>query len=85
VKIDQLTMETYEENDLSGIPELIEVVRLQDTGPQEASRAIRKKLYASDWFDRCHNANDRQEIWKHTQAITCLNGISSFHTIVDRR
>jgi len=44
VQIDQLTMETYEENDLSGIPELIEVIRLQDSGPQEASRAIRKKL-----------------------------------------
>lgn len=44
MQIDQLTMETYEENDLSGIPELIEVVRLQDSGPQEASRAIRKKL-----------------------------------------
>ncbi|EWC46398.1 hypothetical protein DRE_04341 [Drechslerella stenobrocha 248] len=42
--IDRLTTEEYDENDLSGIPELIEAVRLQDTGPQEAARAIRKKL-----------------------------------------
>ncbi|KAF3922139.1 hypothetical protein AA313_de0210420 [Arthrobotrys entomopaga] len=44
VQIEHLTTEQYEENDLSGIPELIEAVRLQDTGPQEAARAIRKKL-----------------------------------------
>ncbi|RPB16833.1 hypothetical protein P167DRAFT_531773 [Morchella conica CCBAS932] len=29
---------------MSGIPELIESIKLQDTGPTEASRAIRKKL-----------------------------------------
>ncbi|KAK6337195.1 putative actin patch assembly and actin polymerization protein [Orbilia javanica] len=44
VQIEHLTTEAYEENDLAGIPELIEAVRLQDTGPQEASRALRKKL-----------------------------------------
>ncbi|KAK6346529.1 putative actin patch assembly and actin polymerization protein [Orbilia brochopaga] len=44
VQVEQLTTEAYEENDLSGIPELIEAIRLQDTGPQEAARAIRKKL-----------------------------------------
>lgn len=31
-------------DDLSGIPDLVEVVNLQDTGPAEAARAIRKKL-----------------------------------------
>lgn len=31
---------------MSGIPELIEAIKLQDSGPTEASRAIRKKLYA---------------------------------------
>jgi len=46
VQIDRLTSEQYEENDLSGIPDLVEVIRIQDTGPTEAARAIRKKLYA---------------------------------------
>lgn len=32
----------YEEEDLSGLPDLIEVVKLQSTGPTEASRAIRE-------------------------------------------
>jgi hypothetical protein len=44
VQIERLTSEQYEENDLSGIVDLIEVIRLQDTGPTEAARALRKKL-----------------------------------------
>lgn len=44
VYVDNLTSEVYEENDLSGIPDLVEVIRIQDTGPTEAARAIRKKL-----------------------------------------
>ncbi|KAF8422636.1 VHS domain-containing protein [Tirmania nivea] len=44
VQVDRLTSENYEENDFSGIPDLIESIRLQDSGPSEASRAIRKKL-----------------------------------------
>ncbi|CUS06766.1 unnamed protein product [Tuber aestivum] len=44
VHIERLTSEEYDENDVSGIPELIEAVKLQDSGPSEASRAIRKKL-----------------------------------------
>lgn len=44
VQVDRLTSESYEENDFSGIPDLIESIRLQDSGPSEASRAIRKKL-----------------------------------------
>lgn len=31
-------------DDFSGIPDLVEVINLQDTGPSEAARAIRKKL-----------------------------------------
>lgn len=46
VHIDRLTSEEYSEHDMSGIPELIEAIKLQDSGPTEASRAIRKKLYA---------------------------------------
>ncbi|KAF8459422.1 hypothetical protein BGX38DRAFT_9638 [Terfezia claveryi] len=44
VQVDRLTSESYEENEVSGIPDLIESIRLQDSGPSEASRAIRKKL-----------------------------------------
>jgi len=44
VQVDRLTSEEYEADDLSGIPDLVEVVRLQDSGPTEAARAIRKKL-----------------------------------------
>ena len=44
VQVERLTSEQYDEDDLSGIPDLIEVIRLQGTGPTEAARAIRKKL-----------------------------------------
>ncbi|KAF2680880.1 hypothetical protein K458DRAFT_421222 [Lentithecium fluviatile CBS 122367] len=44
VQIDRLTSEQYEENDLGGLVDLIEVVRIQESGPTEAARAIRKKL-----------------------------------------
>jgi hypothetical protein len=44
VQIQRLTSEQYEADDMSGIPDLIEVVRIQSGGPTEAARAIRKKL-----------------------------------------
>ncbi|KAK4248529.1 hypothetical protein C7999DRAFT_31021 [Corynascus novoguineensis] len=44
VTIERLTSEAVPIDDFSGIPDLVEVVNLQDTGPSEASRAIRKKL-----------------------------------------
>ena len=44
VTIENLTSERYEEDDVGGIPDLVEVVGLQSTGPTEAARAIRKKL-----------------------------------------
>lgn len=44
VQVERLTSETYEEDDVAGIPDLIEVIKLQDTGPTEAARALRKKL-----------------------------------------
>lgn len=44
VQIDRLTSEQYNADDMSGIPDLIEVIRLQAEGPTEAARAIRKKL-----------------------------------------
>lgn len=42
--IDILTLPKYDEDDLEGITELVEVINLQTTGPTEASRAIRKKV-----------------------------------------
>jgi len=44
VDVERLTGAKYDENDLSGIVDLIEVIRIQNTGPTEAARAIRKKL-----------------------------------------
>lgn len=44
VQIDRLTSEQYEEEDVSGIIDLVEVVRIQESGPTEAARAVRKKL-----------------------------------------
>ncbi|KAL1970055.1 hypothetical protein VTN77DRAFT_6460 [Rasamsonia byssochlamydoides] len=44
VQIERLTSEQYEIDDSSGIVDLIEVIRIQATGPSEASRALRKKL-----------------------------------------
>ncbi|KAF9763542.1 hypothetical protein IL306_003082 [Fusarium sp. DS 682] len=44
VTVENLTSESYEEEDLSGIPELVDAITLQSTGPSEAARALRKKL-----------------------------------------
>ncbi|KAJ5453077.1 VHS subgroup [Penicillium cf. griseofulvum] len=44
VQIEVLTSEQYEVEDSSGIVDLVEVVRIQASGPMEASRALRKKL-----------------------------------------
>ncbi|BDD56691.1 putative actin patch assembly and actin polymerization protein [Monascus purpureus] len=44
VQIELLTSENYEVDDSSGIVDLIEAIRIQHTGPTEASRALRKKL-----------------------------------------
>lgn len=62
VTVEQLTSEAYEEDDLSGIPDLVEVVKLQATGPAEAARAIRKKLkYGS--------------VHRQLRALTLLDGL----------
>ncbi|GAM89775.1 hypothetical protein ANO11243_078140 [Dothideomycetidae sp. 11243] len=44
VQIDRMTNEQFEEDDLSGLIDLIEVIRIQASGPTEAARALRKKL-----------------------------------------
>ncbi|TPX10265.1 uncharacterized protein E0L32_001462 [Thyridium curvatum] len=63
VTIERLTSEAYEEDDLSGIPDLVEVIKLQDaTGATEAARAIRKKLkYGS--------------VHRQLRALTLLDGL----------
>jgi hypothetical protein len=62
VHIERLTAESYDEEDFSGIPDLIEVVRLQASGPTEAARAIRKKLKYGD-------------VHRQLRALTILDGI----------
>ncbi|TGJ88197.1 hypothetical protein E0Z10_g607 [Xylaria hypoxylon] len=44
VTVERLTSETFDEDDLGGIPDLVEVIKLQASGPAEAARALRKKL-----------------------------------------
>lgn len=44
VQIDRLTSEQYEEEDFGGLIDLVEVIRIQASGPTEAARALRKKL-----------------------------------------
>ncbi|KAI9666884.1 MAG: putative actin patch assembly and actin polymerization protein [Alyxoria varia] len=44
VQVERLTSPEHDENDFSGIVDLIDVIRIQDTGPTEAARALRKKL-----------------------------------------
>lgn len=44
VQVNRLSSEQYEADDMSGIVDLIEVIRIQPGGPTEAARAIRKKL-----------------------------------------
>lgn len=62
VHVEQLTSETYDEDDLAGIPDLLEVVKLQTTGPQEVARALRKKLkYGS--------------VHRQLRALTILDGV----------
>jgi hypothetical protein len=62
VSIERLTSEQYEEDDLSGIPDLVEVIKLQATGPGEAARALRKKLKYGN-------------VHRQLRALTLLDGL----------
>jgi LAS seventeen-binding protein 5 len=62
VHVEQLTSETYDEDDLAGIPDLLEVVKLQGTGPQEVARALRKKLKYGN-------------VHRQLRALTILDGL----------
>ena len=62
VHVEQLTTESYEEDDLAGVPDLIEVVRLQATGPTEVARALRKKLKYGN-------------VHRQLRALTILDGL----------
>ena len=46
--IDRLCTQRYAEEEYDGIPELVEAINLQSSGPSEASRALRKKLKYSN-------------------------------------
>lgn len=62
MSIERLTSEQYEEDDLSGIPDLVEVIKLQATGPGEAARALRKKLKYGN-------------VHRQLRALTLLDGL----------
>ncbi|KAG9772873.1 hypothetical protein KCU88_g5995, partial [Aureobasidium melanogenum] len=62
VHVEQLTSETYDEDDLSGVPDLLEVVKLQATGSQEVARALRKKLKYGN-------------VHRQLRALTILDGL----------
>ncbi|KAL9630773.1 MAG: hypothetical protein Q9204_004550 [Flavoplaca sp. TL-2023a] len=62
VQIDRLTSEQYDGDDMAGIVDLIEVIRLQAEGPPEAARAIRKKLKYGN-------------VHKQLRALTILDGL----------
>ncbi|KAK8014548.1 Protein lsb5 [Apiospora arundinis] len=62
VTIDRLTSEQFEEDDLSGIPDLVEVIKLQAAGPTEAARALRKKLKYGN-------------VHRQIRALTLLDGL----------
>ncbi|MCJ1387635.1 putative actin patch assembly and actin polymerization protein [Xylographa bjoerkii] len=62
VQIERMTKPEYEVEDLSGIVDLIEVVKLQSSGPTEAARAIRKKLKYGD-------------VHRQLRALTILDGL----------
>ena len=49
VQVQRLTGDDYAADDMSGIVDLVEVIRLQPEGPTEAARAIRKKLYVATY------------------------------------
>jgi hypothetical protein len=62
VAVENLTSEDYEEDDFSGIPDLVESIKLQSTGPSEAARAIRKKLKYGN-------------VHRQIRALTILDGL----------
>ncbi|KAK1448785.1 VHS domain-containing protein [Colletotrichum melonis] len=62
VSVETLTAETYDEDDMSGIPDLVEVIKLQASGPVEAARAIRKKLKYGN-------------VHRQLRALTILDGL----------
>jgi hypothetical protein len=62
VHVERLTSENYDEDDLAGIPDLIEVIRLQASGPTEAARALRKKLKYGN-------------VHRQLRALTILDGL----------
>lgn len=69
VQIEVLTSEQYEVEDSSGIVDLIEAIRIQASGPTEASRALRKKLsvYSLPLLDSALTPS--QQVWQSSPPI----------------
>lgn len=63
-QIELLTSESYQEDELSGLVDLIEVIKLQVTGPSEAARALRKKLKYGN-------------VHRQLRALTIMDGLIS--------
>jgi len=62
VQVDRLTSEQYEEDDVAGIIDLVEVIRIQSAGPSEAARALRKKLWVLTLCPFMLSADSRQQV-----------------------
>ncbi|EPQ66225.1 hypothetical protein BGT96224_2511 [Blumeria graminis f. sp. tritici 96224] len=62
VAIERLTDGQFDEEDVGGIPDLVEAISLQNTGPSEAARAIRKKLKYGN-------------VTRQLRALTILDGL----------
>ncbi|CCU82315.1 VHS domain-containing protein [Blumeria hordei DH14] len=62
VTIERLTDDQFDEEDVGGIPDLVEAISLQSTGPSEAARAIRKKLKYGN-------------VTRQLRALTILDGL----------
>ncbi|TFK56705.1 hypothetical protein OE88DRAFT_1730168 [Heliocybe sulcata] len=70
--VEILTASTVEDEAYDGIPELVDVINLQPTGPAEASRALRKKL-------KHGNAHQQYRALVILQALV-VNGGHKFQT-----
>ena len=62
VFIEQFTSEKFDQDDYSGIPDLVEAIKLQASGPTEAARALRKKLKYGN-------------VHRQLRALTILDGL----------
>lgn len=77
VQIEVLTGDQYEVDDSSGVVDLIEAINIQSSGPAEASRALRKKLYGAliiwslvNYLMRPENTEISTDNYEHSPFLT---------------